>query len=95
MHERPDLQGQRQSLASQLKNSFKELLRKSDSDTCSNLVKCHHKCNNVEESYECSCRDGYLLALDGHSCEDIDECDLSTHNCGDGAVCENTRKESN
>ena len=35
---------------------------------------CDHNCSNTEGSYECSCRDGYTLEPDHHTCEDTNEC---------------------
>ena len=29
---------------------------------------CEHNCVNLLGSYECSCREGYSLAVDGFSC---------------------------
>ena len=29
---------------------------------------CGHNCTNTEGSFECTCRDGYLLDGDGKSC---------------------------
>ena len=29
---------------------------------------CSHNCNNTEGSFECSCRDGYILDGDGKNC---------------------------
>ncbi|XP_019636957.1 PREDICTED: mucin-like protein isoform X1 [Branchiostoma belcheri] len=35
---------------------------------------CEQKCHNLHGSYYCTCDDGYTLAEDRHSCDDIDEC---------------------
>ena len=35
---------------------------------------CQHQCSNRIGSYECSCRSGYKLSEDKHSCVDINEC---------------------
>uniref|UniRef100_A0A8C3XKT7 Fibulin 7 n=1 Tax=Chelydra serpentina TaxID=8475 RepID=A0A8C3XKT7_CHESE len=51
---------------------------------------CMHACVNVPGSYRCSCPSGYKLLGDGKSCEDIDECGLSQHNCSRGMTCINT-----
>lgn len=52
--------------------------------TCHPLAKCH----NTKGSYICVCKNGF--EGDGTSCEDIDECSRSTHNCNLGIeVCEN------
>lgn len=54
----------------------------SDADECRiNHGGCEFSCNNTESSYFCSCRSGYRLAADKHSCEDIDECQTLTHQC--------------
>jgi len=54
----------------------------SDADECRiNHGGCEFSCNNTESSYYCSCRSGYRLAADKHSCEDIDECQTLTHQC--------------
>ncbi|CAI8007057.1 Tolloid-like protein 2 [Geodia barretti] len=49
---------------------------------------CDHMCQNTPSSYTCSCRDGYTLDEDNHSCIDIDECSTSVHGCQQ--VCTNT-----
>ncbi|XP_025966184.2 fibulin-7 [Dromaius novaehollandiae] len=51
---------------------------------------CMHTCINVPGSYRCACPRGYNLLGDGKSCEDIDECALSQHNCTRGTTCINT-----
>uniref|UniRef100_A0A8C8SUF0 Fibulin 7 n=1 Tax=Pelusios castaneus TaxID=367368 RepID=A0A8C8SUF0_9SAUR len=51
---------------------------------------CMHACINIPGSYRCSCPSGYKLLGDGKSCEDIDECGLSLHNCTRGVTCINT-----
>ena len=53
-----------------------------DADECRiNHGGCEFSCNNTKSSYYCSCRSGYRLAADKHSCEDIDECQTHTHQC--------------
>ena len=44
---------------------------------------CDHNCTNSEGSYECLCRDGFLLLGDNRTCLDIDECstDPCSHTC--------------
>ncbi|CAI5771189.1 fibulinfibulin-7 [Podarcis lilfordi] len=51
---------------------------------------CMHTCINIPGSYRCSCPRGYQIFSDGKSCEDIDECALSLHNCTRGTTCINT-----
>ncbi|XP_075782007.1 fibulin-7 [Pelodiscus sinensis] len=51
---------------------------------------CMHNCVNIPGSYRCSCPSGYKLLSDGKSCEDIDECGLTQHNCTRGVICINT-----
>ncbi|CAB1412373.1 unnamed protein product [Pleuronectes platessa] len=38
----------------------------------------------------CDCRDGYQLENDEVNCEDINECQLGSHNCVSGQTCINT-----
>ncbi|CAL8103250.1 unnamed protein product [Calicophoron daubneyi] len=47
-----------------------------DVDECSSqsLNRCDQICENIVPHYTCSCRPGYRLSTDGHSCVDIDEC---------------------
>ncbi|KPM07352.1 hypothetical protein QR98_0058440 [Sarcoptes scabiei] len=40
------------------------------------LNQCQHYCQNYPGSYRCSCRAGYRLSSDGHSCIDEDECQM-------------------
>uniref|UniRef100_A0A4W3J4Y9 Fibulin 7 n=1 Tax=Callorhinchus milii TaxID=7868 RepID=A0A4W3J4Y9_CALMI len=51
---------------------------------------CVHTCINIPGSYRCSCPPAYKLLSDGRSCEDIDECATSQHNCTRGNTCINT-----
>ncbi|XP_043563934.1 fibulin-2 isoform X3 [Chiloscyllium plagiosum] len=45
-----------------------------DINECENNI-CGQECANIYGSYQCYCRQGYQLTeLDGHSCEDINEC---------------------
>lgn len=45
---------------------------------------CEHVCRVKanETSAECFCRDGYVLAEDGRSCEDVNECSTDGSNNG-------------
>ncbi|XP_042361236.1 fibulin-2-like [Plectropomus leopardus] len=57
---------------------------------CAENGSCSQRCTEVAGRAHCSCFPGFLLMKDGRMCEDIDECDLQTHNCGMGSLCENT-----
>ncbi|CAG2197543.1 unnamed protein product [Mytilus edulis] len=59
-----------------------------DIDECTTTSKCAHLCANTVGSYQCSCRTGYQLALDGVSCSDVNECLLINGGCDD--ICVNT-----
>ena len=53
-----------------------------DVDDCDTLNGgCDHNCLNLEGSFECSCRDGFVLGEDSMSCEDIDECLILPSQC--------------
>ncbi|KAI8778024.1 fibrillin-3, partial [Biomphalaria glabrata] len=47
-----------------------------DLDECATgyTNECDGNCTNTAGSYTCSCSTGYKLAIDGHTCEDVDEC---------------------
>ena len=56
-----------------------------DIDECLELNgNCAHNCVNLIGSHECSCREGFTLAGDGMSCDDVDECLASP--CGHSCV---------
>ncbi|XP_063074215.1 fibulin-1-like [Engraulis encrasicolus] len=61
----------------------------SDGRNCNDLNECEsnpcsQECANVYGSYQCYCQAGYQLSdIDGATCEDVDECALSTG----GKVC--------
>ncbi|KAM9848933.1 uncharacterized protein ACBR49_008224 [Aulostomus maculatus] len=42
---------------------------------------CEHICINIQGSFQCSCRPGFQLHIDGHTCVDIDECKLQNGGC--------------
>ncbi|MEQ2180042.1 hypothetical protein GOODEAATRI_031551, partial [Goodea atripinnis] len=42
---------------------------------------CEHICINTMGSFRCSCKPGYQLHIDGHTCVDIDECKLQNGGC--------------
>ncbi|CDQ79280.1 unnamed protein product [Oncorhynchus mykiss] len=42
-----------------------------DVDECSEQQPCSHQCVNMAGSYHCVCREGYRLAGDTHSCENL------------------------
>ncbi len=39
-----------------------------DIDECIQNATCDHICQNTEGSFVCSCSNGYVLQMDGHSC---------------------------
>ncbi|XP_059507889.1 kielin/chordin-like protein [Stegostoma tigrinum] len=46
-----------------------------DLDECAgNRSPCQQRCQNVVGSFQCSCRPGFYLQNNGHSCTDINEC---------------------
>ncbi|KAL2094154.1 hypothetical protein ACEWY4_011466 [Coilia grayii] len=51
---------------------------------------CMHNCLNTAGSYRCVCPTGYILGRDGHSCQDVNECETSQQSCAHGKVCVNT-----
>ncbi|CAI9725059.1 von Willebrand factor type A, EGF and pentraxin domain-containing 1-like [Octopus vulgaris] len=58
-------------------------------DFCSKGV-CSQKCkDNIGDTYVCSCRNGYKLAADNKTCEDIDECAMPSKCSGFGEYCFN------
>ncbi|CAL1546103.1 unnamed protein product, partial [Lymnaea stagnalis] len=42
---------------------------------------CDGNCSNTQGSYTCVCGSGYKLSSDGHTCQDIDECQQATSGC--------------
>ncbi|HQN72400.1 MAG TPA: lectin like domain-containing protein [bacterium] len=51
---------------------------------------CDQNCTNNEPGYICTCGSGYILNVDGHTCDDINECTAGTDNCDANATCANT-----
>ncbi|OQR73944.1 vitellogenin receptor-like [Tropilaelaps mercedesae] len=49
---------------------------------------CQHRCHRTPDGYRCSCHQGYRLASDHRSCDDINECAEAAH-CSH--YCENTK----
>ncbi|KAK6969982.1 fibrillin-3, partial [Biomphalaria glabrata] len=47
-----------------------------DLDECATgyTNECDGNCTNTAGSYTCSCSTGYKIAIDGHTCNDVDEC---------------------
>ena len=51
---------------------------------------CSQLCiSNIDDSYTCSCQNGYELSNDNHTCTDIDECTVND-NGGCEQICHNT-----
>uniref|UniRef100_A0A8C9FJH3 Epidermal growth factor n=1 Tax=Pavo cristatus TaxID=9049 RepID=A0A8C9FJH3_PAVCR len=68
------------------------LQKLSNVDECAaNMDHCNRNlsgCINTEGGYVCKCLEGYMG--DGLHCEDIDECKMGTHTCGENRTCTNT-----
>ncbi|XP_068134309.1 fibulin-1 isoform X2 [Hyperolius riggenbachi] len=58
-------------------------------DRCRGGGPCTQQCRDTGSSVVCSCYPGYKLQPDGFTCEDINECISSTHNCKIGQICIN------
>ncbi|XP_041866714.1 EGF-containing fibulin-like extracellular matrix protein 1 isoform X3 [Melanotaenia boesemani] len=52
-----------------------------DVNECDVQSPCQHHCYNLIGSFLCQCDQGFELAADLVSCEDIDECSLSSYMC--------------
>uniref|UniRef100_A0A8D0HH60 Signal peptide, CUB domain and EGF like domain containing 2 n=1 Tax=Sphenodon punctatus TaxID=8508 RepID=A0A8D0HH60_SPHPU len=65
-------------------------LYSSDIDECDNDFNggCVHECFNIPGNYRCTCYDGFMLAQDGHNCQDMDECMFNHGGCQH--ICINT-----
>ncbi|XP_053388080.1 uncharacterized protein LOC123542570 [Mercenaria mercenaria] len=71
--------------------------------TCENIDECAvgpnpcgQICNDTDGSYKCFCKEGFKLNIDGHKCDDIDECKLPPIKCtGENEVCLNTEGNFN
>ena len=48
--------------------SKQAILLTADIDECSGVNDCQQQCNNTEGSYNCYCRDGFVLNSDGKNC---------------------------
>lgn len=59
------------------------------SEACQNVDgRCEQECIDITPGYECACMDGYRLNLDGHRCDDINECQTNTFSCpGTSLIC--------
>ncbi|XP_065067753.1 hemicentin-1-like isoform X2 [Rhopilema esculentum] len=62
-----------------------------DVNECLVSTQCEQLCINTNGSYHCSCNKGFFLSRDGVSCQDINECRQSFHNCKNHELCINTR----
>ncbi|EAW87931.1 hCG31249 [Homo sapiens] len=62
-----------------------------DLDECRVRNLCQHACRNTEGSYQCLCPAGYRLLPSGKNCQDINECEEESIECGPGQMCFNTR----
>uniref|UniRef100_UPI00398EE55D hemicentin-1-like n=1 Tax=Pristiophorus japonicus TaxID=55135 RepID=UPI00398EE55D len=60
-----------------------------DENECSVGNPCSHTCHNTMGSFSCMCPSGFTVALNGKTCDDIDECGLGTHMCHFGQDCQN------
>ena len=49
---------------------------------------CSQICNDTDGSYLCSCRSGYQLDTNNHTCNDINECTVNYGGCQE--MCQNT-----
>ncbi|XP_030235195.1 EGF-containing fibulin-like extracellular matrix protein 1 isoform X3 [Gadus morhua] len=52
-----------------------------DVNECELQSPCQHQCYNLLGSFLCQCHQGYELAGDTVSCQDIDECSFSSYMC--------------
>ncbi|XP_034040591.1 EGF-containing fibulin-like extracellular matrix protein 1 isoform X3 [Thalassophryne amazonica] len=52
-----------------------------DVNECESQNPCQHHCYNLIGSFLCQCDQGYELAQDSVSCQDIDECSFSSYMC--------------
>ncbi|KAJ8792456.1 hypothetical protein J1605_019675 [Eschrichtius robustus] len=62
-----------------------------DLDECRVRNLCQHACRNTEGSYQCLCPAGYRLLPSGKNCQDINECEEDSIECGPSQMCFNTR----
>uniref|UniRef100_A0A673YXC0 Si:ch73-173h19.3 n=1 Tax=Salmo trutta TaxID=8032 RepID=A0A673YXC0_SALTR len=52
-----------------------------DVNECEGSNPCQHQCYNIMGSFICQCEQGYELASNQASCQDIDECAFSSYMC--------------
>ncbi|XP_074522201.1 fibulin-2 [Halichoeres trimaculatus] len=57
---------------------------------CAENGPCSQQCTVVAGRARCSCFPGFSLMMDGHTCEDVDECATNTHRCRPSERCKNT-----
>ncbi|KAI7796451.1 EGF containing fibulin-like extracellular matrix protein 2b precursor [Triplophysa rosa] len=60
-----------------------------DNDECSySSFLCQFQCVNEPGTFSCVCPNGYDL-LGTRLCQDVNECEAGTHQCGEGQICVN------
>uniref|UniRef100_A0A4W5M959 Si:ch73-173h19.3 n=1 Tax=Hucho hucho TaxID=62062 RepID=A0A4W5M959_9TELE len=52
-----------------------------DVNECEGSNPCQHQCYNIMGSFICQCEQGYELASNQASCQDVDECAFSSYMC--------------
>uniref|UniRef100_UPI0037E888DE fibulin-2 n=1 Tax=Semicossyphus pulcher TaxID=241346 RepID=UPI0037E888DE len=57
---------------------------------CAENGPCSQQCTVVAGRARCSCFPGFSQMMDGHTCEDVDECATNTHSCRAREHCVNT-----
>lgn len=57
---------------------------------CAGNGPCSQRCSVVRGLAHCSCFPGYFLMVDGHTCEDLNECVMNKYTCQADERCVNT-----